>query len=126
MGKHRLQHTNSISNTGFYGKGLYLAEKARYSNGTAEKTYAFVEPDGTRSLLLVRAALGRQCVFADAIDRELRMPPRDEDSGLLCDSVQGGPHRPQKSGPGAMDSCIHVVYDVGQVYPEYVVKYRLP
>ena len=87
-----LQHEEALdprfSNAGFYGRGLYLADKASYSNGTAEKTYAFVDSDGTRSLLLVRAALGRVSDFSSAIDRDLRMPPKDDHSGLLYDSVK--------------------------------------
>jgi hypothetical protein len=38
--------------------------------------------------------------------------------------VEGGPHRPLTSGPGADDSIIYVVYDPGQCLPEFIVTYK--
>ena len=82
-----------------------------------------------RSLLLVRAALGKIYDYESVVNDEtqaLKMPPKDTRSGLLYDSVQGGPHRPSQSGPGERNSVIWVVYETAQVYPEYVVKYTPP
>lgn len=126
-----LEHETALdprfSNSGFYGRGLYLADDASYSDCNKEKTYAYEDKDGTRGLLIVCAVLGNACDYAEKIDRDLRMPPKDPATGLLYDSVQGGPHRPHKRGlgdTGEPASIIRVVYDIGQVYPEYIVKYK--
>ena len=44
---------------------------------------------------------------------------------IRYDSVRAGPHRPFRSGPGTNDSIIYVVYKTEQVFPEYVVTYKM-
>ena len=44
--------------------------------------------------------------------------------GQDYDSVEGGPHRPLRAGPGADDSIIYVVYHASQCLPEFIVTYR--
>ena len=120
----------------FYGRGLYLAEKARYSNGDARKRYVYYpdHPDTRRrQLLLVRAAVGLPHDYGIRVDaeenrqgtRHLTKPPLEEASGKLFDSVKAGPHRPGHSGPGANDSGMVVLYDLAQAYPEYIVTYTI-
>jgi hypothetical protein len=127
-----LQHETGLdprfSSGGFYGRGMYLAEHARYS---AESKYAHC-PDPTnpllRQLLLVRAAVGEARDYGPEIHRKLSKPPRQEflqNAGLLFDSVKGGPHRPHKAGPGKDDSVMFVLYDLAQAYPEYVVTFQI-
>lgn len=126
-----LQHETGLdprfSSGGFYGRGMYLAEHARYS---AESKYVHC-PDPTdpllRQLLLVRAAVGEARDYGHEIHRKLSKPPRQEflqNAGLLFDSVKGGPHRPHKAGPGKDDSVMFVLYDLAQAYPEYVVTFQ--
>ena len=54
------------------------------------------------------------------------MPPRDDQTTLLFDSVAGGPHRPAEKGPGSNDSLMYILYDLCQAYPEYIVEYEDP
>jgi hypothetical protein len=114
-----------FARSGFYGKGLYLAEQARYSAGP-KYAHCPAHPDvRRRQLLLVRAAVGSAFDFGQAIDRDLTKPP-EQDTGVLYDSVQGGPHRPTVAGPGPDDSSMVVLYDLAQAYPEYVVTFEMP
>ena len=46
-----------------------------------------------------------------------------EKLGKGHDSVEGGPHRPTRAGPGEDDSLIYVVYHPSQVLPEFIVTY---
>jgi len=131
-----LQHEVGLdprfSSQGFYGHGLYLAEKARYAN--AGYVHCPNHPDTTtRQILLVRAAVGLPHDFGTHVDRDkgnekgtrhLKKPP-EESPGKLYDSVKGGPHRPRKTGPGENDSCMVVLYDLAQAYPEYILTYTV-
>ena len=122
--RHEVGLDPRFSSAGFYGGGLYLAEKARYSNGGY--VHCPDHPDtSTRQILLVRAAIGTPKVYAGAsIARDLTKPP-EEAPGKLFDSVKGGPHRPTSSGPGRNDSAMYVLYDLAQAYPEYIVTYTV-
>mmetsp|Transcript_8486 Transcript_8486/g.21756 ORF Transcript_8486/g.21756 Transcript_8486/m.21756 type:complete len:648 (+) Transcript_8486:1687-3630(+) len=121
-----------FSSKGFYGRGLYLAERARYSS---YDTYAHMPDRGShpnrRQLIVVRAAVGRARDFGSTVNdatQALAQPP-EELSGTRYDSVRGGPHHPfyraghpfYKKGPD--DSAMYVLYEPGQAYPEYVVTF---
>jgi hypothetical protein len=87
-----------------------------------------VEDDGTnnlRSLLLVRTALGTVRDYGAATKQELRLPPLNPDTGFQFDSVRGGPHNPTGKGAGINDSRMSILYDLGQVYPEYIVTFSV-
>eukprot|EP00729_Bicosta_minor_P008334 gene8334-25276_t len=119
--RHEVGLDPRFSSAGFYGRGLYLAKKAQYSD--ASYVHCPDHPDTRRrQLVLVRAAVGTPVDFEDRIDRTLTKPP-EEAPGKLFDSVKGGPHRPKKSGAGANDSVMVVLYDLAQAYPEYIVTY---
>ena len=102
----------------------------RYSDGTATRSYAHCpnHPDRTvRQLLLVRAAVGLPDEWGVRTDRKLRQPrEQSAGSGVLFDSVRGGPHRPSHAGPGERDSAMVVLYDLAQAYPEYVAAHTAP
>ena len=117
---HEVGPDQRFARGGFYGPGLYLAERARYSN---HDKYVHCCQEH-RQLLLCCAALGESVDFCEKIDSELTKPPTESD-GVLYDSVRGGPHRPTKSGAGEDDSPMFVLYDITQAYPEYVVSYKL-
>jgi hypothetical protein len=108
-----------FSSKGFYGTGLYLAEKARYS-GSIGSRYAYCPhyPDtSVRQLVLARAAVGKAHDYGTTVDSDtkaLRKPP-NEKPDVLYDSVMGGPHRPLAAGPGANDSKMVVFYTLSQV-----------
>lgn len=126
---HEVGLDHRFSCGGFYGHGLYLAEKARYSHGDDERKFAHCRPDGSFSLVLVRASMGQFFDFGDVVSSEtkrLKMPPpREDHTGFLYDAVRGGPHRPSKSGPGDCDSPIFVLYDLCQAYPEFIIDYSV-
>jgi hypothetical protein len=116
----------------FYGRGIYAAERAAYSNAG----YAFQEPGvqprrggggllrrageagDSRVLLLVQVAVGSVSQWGKRTDRSTKIPPVKPGSNDRYDSIRGGPHgRP----PAA--SMNYTVYDNSQVYPAYLVTY---
>jgi hypothetical protein len=120
-----------FSRGGFYGAGLYLAERAIYSNDdkyvhcctTVDVRPVRPRTVRVRQLLLCRAALGKWHDYRDKIKPDLKMPPT-EGGGVLYDSVRGGPHQPTRQGAGDNESRMFVLYDLAQAYPEYVVSYN--
>jgi hypothetical protein len=122
-----------FSTTGSYGSGLYLAERARYSNHD-EYVHRYKGPYGLCQLLLCRPALGVWFDFGEETDVKGKLPPK-ESVGELYDSVRGGPHRPQHSFRTTLDlshdsgdddsSPFFVLYELARAYPEYVISYRL-
>jgi hypothetical protein len=120
---------NRFSRGGFYGNGLYLAEKARYSNSDyAHRLPEIAGQTPQRQLILVRASVGRYCDYGWNIDRTLQLPPAEPGrftQGKRYDSVRGGPHRPKTAGPGDNDSVMFVLYDYSLFYAEYVVTYHM-
>ena len=112
-----------FSTGGFYGRGVYLADSACYSNNDR---YAFDNQNGQRTLLLVRAVEGVSHDYGTSIDRNLTKPPvQDATNGILYDSVRAGPHRPHSHGPGTDQSRMLVLYNLVQCYPDYVVTYTI-
>ena len=116
-----------MSAGGFYGKGIYFAEHARYSNDY----FNVNAQSGEREMLLVLVAVGRSKEFQQQLCRELN-PAKDlvdssrstASAEVLFDSVCGGPHCPSRAGSGANDSKMHVVYNDSSIYPAYKVTYR--
>jgi hypothetical protein len=105
-----------FSAKGFYGTGIYGAEKASYSDsGYAFKCGTISGQSNCKKILLVKMALGNFKNYGKDIDRELRLPPMLPQSKDRFDSVTGGPH----SG-----SIMHIVYTNEAVYPQYVVTYK--
>jgi serine/threonine protein kinase len=130
--EHEVGPDTRFSRGGFYGAGLYLAERARYSNHdqyvhrctTVDVRQVRPSTKRVRQLLLCRAALGVSYPFDEKTNKDLKMPPT-EGGGVLYDSVCGGPHQPTRAGAGDNDSRMFVLYDLAQAYPEYVVSYTL-
>ena len=129
--QHEIGLDPRFSSKGFYGHGLYLAEKAVYSNGTPGKEYCFKTSENgrqVRQLLLVRAVVGTCRDYGTTINRGHSVDDMVQGSGVLFDSVRGGPHRPSTSGtsgPGDCSSHMVVLYQLSQAYPEYLVTYVL-
>jgi hypothetical protein len=85
-----------------WGVALYVAVNASYSD-----MYSSDGPDDTsRQFFVTRAALGRTKDLE--ADSSIRKPPPG------FESVQG------VTG----ESRVHMLYDLGQVYSEYLVTYR--
>jgi hypothetical protein len=92
------RHGNTSS---MWGPALYIAVNALYSH-----SYASPAPDGQqKQFFYARAALGRVADLQP--NKALRAPPAGSDS------IQG------TTG----NSRVHMLYDLGQAYPEYLVTY---
>ena len=99
---------------GYYGKGAYFAEKARYSD-----SYAYTDSKtGHKKMFLARVLTGHAKNYGTNLAQHLTRPPplpsSHPASPGLYDSVQGGPH----SG-----SIMCIVYQVSKAYPEYLISY---
>jgi len=95
------------SRDGMWGKGIYFAKKASYSDDYSHKTH------GERQMLLVKLLVGDDVKLSS--DNKIKHPPQKKDgSGLRYDTVTG-----HTSG-----SDVHVVYENKRAYPEYRVTYK--
>ena len=117
----------------FYSRGVYFAHRSRYSHH-----YAFRSSDLEGSipaadgpffhLLIVHVLRGAIKKQPDPWSKDERKRPG---AGRLAlgddfDSVEGGPHRPDRAGPGEDDSLVCVVYKSSQAMAEFVVTYKVP
>ena len=84
-----------------WGRALYIAANASYSDA-----YSSDGGNGERQFFYVRAALGRPKEVPS--DRSIRAPPTG------YDSVEGT----------TQGSRVHMLYNLGLAYPEYIVTYR--
>ena len=89
------------SDGSMWGRALYLAVNASYSDA-----YSSDAGNGERQFFYVRAALGRPKEMPS--NSSIRAPP----DGF--DSVQGT----------TQGSRVHMLYNLGLAYPEYIVTYR--
>jgi hypothetical protein len=104
-----------FSAKGFYGTGIYGAEKASYSHSYTYRVGTVDSKPDCRQMLLCKFVLGEHKDYGMQTDNELRLPPLKPGSvEVRYDSVRGGPH----SG-----STMHIVYSNDRVYPEYLVTY---
>eukprot|EP01043_Picozoa_sp_COSAG02_P023572 COSAG02_NODE_1263_length_13548_cov_13.881627_7_plen_443_part_00 len=93
---------------GMWGRGLYFAHDARYSDG-----YAYALPNGTRCLLLAKLLAGD----------EVRVMPNDR-SLRFCPDKPGGEGRYDTVTGETGGSKVYIVYENGRAMPEYLVTYR--
>jgi hypothetical protein len=116
---------------GLHGRGCYFALLPRYSHAYAHRTAdaegARPDPAGPfRHLLLARVLLGRPRPEPDpwASPPAAAGRPAPRRLGGAYDSVEGGPHRPGRPGPGEADSLVYVVFRAARALPEFLVTYR--
>ena len=99
-----------FSNAGFWGTGVYFADRAKYSDD-----YAYCDPSDengeVKQMFIARVLIGKSCCLER--DKSLKMPPVDKVTEERFDSIHG------KIG----ETGIYIVYDNGKSYPEYLVKY---
>ena len=116
-----------------YAGAVHFAARSCYSDAAYAHRTADVEgerpdPSGPyRHLIVARVLRG-------AAKREPAPWPREEAAqpgaarrklGDAYDSVEGGPHRPLRAGPGADASVVWAVYRSSQAMAEYVVTYKV-
>lgn len=95
------------SSEGMWGRGIYFARDARYSD-----SYAFALENGTKCLLLARLLAGDE-VHVMPNDRSLRFCPDKPDGTGRYDTVTGDTCR----------SKVYIVYENGRAMPEYLITY---
>lgn len=128
---------------GMFGGGFYLAENSSKSNqyipcpGCNKNAIFWGEGCNCKNqenlefyMILYRAVLG-DIHIAKKYDqkkyrmgddrRRVRRPPQKEYSNLLYDSVMG---ESDKNGGDRLKYREFILYESGQAYPEYVVKFR--
>uniref|UniRef100_A0A6B2LDE1 Poly [ADP-ribose] polymerase n=1 Tax=Arcella intermedia TaxID=1963864 RepID=A0A6B2LDE1_9EUKA len=91
---------------GFLGRGTYFSEKPSYAANSA-----FHGPKSQKSVFLAEVIVGDSCSIEQ--DKNLKIPPEKNSSGVRYDSVNG-----KQSG-----SKVYVVYDHNKAYPTYLIIY---
>lgn len=95
-----------FSNEGMWGRGVYFAESLNYSDRYAYKLP--VPHNHVKQVFLAKVLTGVS--FKSPPKRDLKMPPTDPATNLRYDSIEG-------------DAGIHIVYENGRSYPEYLISY---
>lgn len=101
---------NYASDNGFWGRALYFAVNAKYSNDG----YVFKLPSGEKQLFLVEVLIGDSVTLP--ISRDANNPLRDtpnKPDGTPYDSVHGNTN----------GSDVYMVYHSCKAYPRYLVTY---
>lgn len=89
-----------------YGKGVYFAVSASYSDEYAER-----DRQGDKRMFQARVLTGRYCTGAG----RMKVPPtRDSKNQILYDSVVNNVDAPD----------MFVIFNDTQAYPEYLITYR--
>jgi hypothetical protein len=107
---------------GFWGRGIYFAEKSSYSHSYAYTPHGdtwqatFMDrpigQDGEREMFLAKLLVGKATTLAQ--DKSLIVPPLDPDKpGQRYNTVEG-----QTGG-----SKVYIVYENGRAFPNYLVRY---
>lgn len=115
----------NYSQQGLYGRGIYFADKFSYSDCYSYRVDSVSTPDSSdsfqedRELFLVKLLVGKNVTIDHAQDdsfcRSLVTPPEmHEMGGLKYDTV---------TGKGDCDTKIHVVYENGRAFPQYLIRY---
>ena len=97
-----------------FGSAIYLA-----SNSSKSDIYTTPDELGVRSIFVLRACLGEAHDTRVAMQRATRPPERPDGRGPL-DSVRA---LTREQG-GCVDHPEYMVYESGQVLPQYLVRYR--
>jgi len=101
----------TYSKQGMWGRGLYFAENASYS----DVGYSFREQDGTKLLLLMKVLVGNFVKLQPngSLNRAPPIDPQDPSKGQY-DSVEGETY----------GSTIYILYKMRRAYPYYLIKYK--
>jgi hypothetical protein len=94
-------------NGGMWGKGVYLASKASYS----DTGYAYIEPNGNKQLFYVKAIMGETVKLPPGHYNDL---PLNHKTNRKYDSLSDNTPNP----------TIYVVKRSTQTYPEYLITYK--
>mmetsp|Transcript_18058 Transcript_18058/g.25790 ORF Transcript_18058/g.25790 Transcript_18058/m.25790 type:complete len:303 (+) Transcript_18058:227-1135(+) len=95
------------SQRGTWGRGIYFAECAEYSN-----RYAYINNDGSRTMILAELLSGEEIELRP--DKNLIHCPPKPAGNMRYDTVTG-----KSNG-----SKVYTVYENGRAYPKYLVTYK--
>jgi len=105
---------------GFWGRGIYFADKASYSRSYSHSPNTLSQMDerpkgekGELEIFLTRLVVGKEVKLNQ--NRALTVPPIDPTTGLKYNTVTG-----ETDG-----SQVWIVYENGRAYPEYLVRYYI-
>uniref|UniRef100_A0A7S2I1X7 Poly [ADP-ribose] polymerase n=1 Tax=Helicotheca tamesis TaxID=374047 RepID=A0A7S2I1X7_9STRA len=115
-----------FSNKGFWGRGIYFADKSSYSNSYSYKPSNQDQSErpgsaqGEREMFLAKLLVGNEIYMnrdesqAKAEEcKRLTVPPADQHSGLKYNTVTGN----------TGGSQVWIVYENGRAYPDYLIRY---
>ena len=114
---------NRLASQGLWGEGTYFAATAKYSH-----TYAHPLNNGHKQMFLAQVITGTSCKFGSQ-DSSLKAPPKKEDRRSFLSSLiwthtskfEG--ERYDSVTATANGSKIYVIYELGRVYPAYLITY---
>lgn len=119
------------SSEGFYGKGLYFAELARYSNAPYNEDddgnkhyFRYNIPNTTQYQMLVCSVICGSSSELQTLVNDGTRELSQKSLGTKYHSIHAGPHQPSCAGPGEDDSCMYVVYKDTQVAARYLITYE--
>ena len=96
---------------GKWGRGVYFSDSLKYSNDYSY--YPSTKESGLRQVFLAKVLTGNE--YESASDNSLKMPPTDSETRLRYDSIRGVSN----------NSNVHIVYENGRSYPEYLITYSI-
>ena len=91
----------------------------------AASSYFQIFTDESQLAVTRRSSTRSHCETASSCQRQQARHAVLDTAEKLYESVNGGPHRPASSGPGANDSEMVVLCDLAQAYPELTVTYTV-
>ena len=106
------------SNQGLWGRGIYFAGKAVYSDG-----YRFDNNNGTFSFFYSKVALGQEVELKS--DNTLHQPPLKSNQASGSTSIVEETRYDSVKG-FSNDSDIWILYENSRAYPQYLITYSLP
>ena len=110
-----------LSSQGLWGEGTYFAVKFEYSN-----KYAHTLDTGHKQIFLTQVLTGISCEYTTK-DQSLRAPPKKPDirPSRTLNSHKFKGERYDSVNAETKGSKIYVIYEIGRVYPAYLITYTL-
>lgn len=114
--EHGLRHGDAEYRFRDYGRGVYFAERATYSDA-----YSHRLSDGTRCMFLAQVLCGAVKAYGTTRASGLTRPPEMPDEpNRRYHSISGGPW--EQGSPTA--STMFVIYNLAQAYPQFLITYK--
>ena len=109
---------NRLASKGRWGEGTYFAASAKYSNA-----YCHTLDSGDRQMFLAQVIAGFSCELS-LKDSTLKAPPKKEEWVTLLETAKFEGERYDSVNGLSNNSKVYVIYELGRVYPAYLITYR--